>query len=115
MDNKLGPILAALPDLSIGDLSRLAEAVETARQERAVASRRALVEEFQAKAQALGLSLDDLVAASRSKPPAAGKKVAAKYRGPNGEEWAGRGRAPTWLTALEATGRTREEFLVASA
>jgi DNA-binding protein H-NS len=29
-------------------------------------------------------------------------KVAPKYRGPNGETWTGRGRAPLWLTALES-------------
>jgi DNA-binding protein H-NS len=41
-----------------------------------------------------------------------GAKRAAKYRGPNGEEWSGRGRTPRWLAALEAEGRGREEFLI---
>jgi DNA-binding protein H-NS len=41
-----------------------------------------------------------------------GTKRAAKYRGPNGEEWLGRGRTPRWLAALEAEGRGREEFLI---
>ena len=41
-----------------------------------------------------------------------GAKRAAKYRGPNGEEWSGRGRTPNWLAALEAEGRGREEFLI---
>jgi DNA-binding protein H-NS len=43
-----------------------------------------------------------------------GTKRAAKYRGPNGEEWSGRGRMPRWLAALEAEGRGREEFLIQS-
>jgi DNA-binding protein H-NS len=43
-----------------------------------------------------------------------GAKRAAKYRGPNGEEWSGRGRTPRWLAALEAEGREREEFLIQS-
>jgi hypothetical protein len=34
----------------------------------------------------------------------------AKYRGPNGEEWTGRGRTPGWLAAFEAEGRSRDEF-----
>ncbi|MBL8395841.1 MAG: H-NS histone family protein [Candidatus Accumulibacter sp.] len=38
--------------------------------------------------------------------------VAIKYRGPNGESWSGRGKAPNWLTSLEAQGRDRNEFLV---
>lgn len=38
--------------------------------------------------------------------------VAAKYRGLHGETWSGRGKAPRWLTNLEAQGRKREEFLI---
>jgi DNA-binding protein H-NS len=40
------------------------------------------------------------------------KKVAPKYRGPNGETWAGRGLTPTWLAELEAKGKKRESFLI---
>lgn len=40
-------------------------------------------------------------------------KVAPKYRGPKGEPWTGRGRAPLWLTALEAEGKKRDSFLIA--
>ena len=39
---------------------------------------------------------------------------AAKYRGPNGEEWSGRGLTPRWLSALIAAGHTKEEFAVAA-
>ena len=38
----------------------------------------------------------------------------AKYRGPNGEEWSGRGLQPRWLSALIAVGRTKEEFAIAA-
>ena len=38
----------------------------------------------------------------------------AKYRGPNGEEWSGRGLTPRWLSALIAAGRTKEEFAIAA-
>ena len=38
--------------------------------------------------------------------------VAPKYRGPGGETWTGRGRAPRWLTALEADGKKRESYLI---
>jgi DNA-binding protein H-NS len=41
-----------------------------------------------------------------------GVSVAAKYRGPNGETWSGRGLSPRWLTALIATGKTKEDFAV---
>lgn len=38
--------------------------------------------------------------------------VVPKYRGPNGEEWAGRGKTPGWLTKLIAEGRSIDEFLI---
>ncbi|MBK7953869.1 MAG: H-NS histone family protein [Candidatus Accumulibacter sp.] len=38
--------------------------------------------------------------------------VAVKYRGPNGETWSGRGKAPNWLTSLVGQGRNRDDFLV---
>lgn len=44
--------------------------------------------------------------------PLKGKKAPAKYRGPNGETWAGRGLAPRWMTDLEKKGRKRESFLI---
>lgn len=43
---------------------------------------------------------------------AKGAKVPAKYRGPSGEAWSGRGKQPRWLAALVAEGRTPSEFLI---
>ena len=43
----------------------------------------------------------------------AGKKVAPKYRGPNGETWTGRGRKPAWVEAELAGGKTIEQLLIA--
>ncbi len=84
----------------------------------------ALRAELERKAAGLGIAPGDVFAWLRQQMPVdkgarAGKprddigaKRAAKYRGPNGEEWSGRGRTPRWLAALEAEGRGREEFLV---
>ena len=44
--------------------------------------------------------------------PTAGYKVPVKYRGPNGEEWSGRGRLAGWLQKLIEQGRSKEEFKV---
>jgi DNA-binding protein H-NS len=41
-----------------------------------------------------------------------GKTIAPKYRGPNGETWAGRGAMPRWLAALIKEGHSIEEFLI---
>jgi DNA-binding protein H-NS len=42
----------------------------------------------------------------------AGSTVAAKYRGPNGETWSGRGLTPRWMAALVAQGRAKQEFAI---
>jgi DNA-binding protein H-NS len=47
------------------------------------------------------------------RPSLKGAKVAPKYRGPNGETWAGRGAMPKWLAALKKEGHKPEEFLIA--
>jgi DNA-binding protein H-NS len=46
--------------------------------------------------------------------PLKGRTVAPKYRDPenSSQTWAGRGQAPRWLTAYEAQGRKRDEFLI---
>ena len=43
-----------------------------------------------------------------------GKTVPPKYRGPDGETWAGRGARPRWLVAATArgTGKKVEDFLI---
>ena len=38
-----------------------------------------------------------------------------KYRGPEGETWSGRGRAPGWIRVVEQIGGSRKDFLVTEA
>lgn len=90
------------------------------------------VQEILAKMQAFGITAKDLqtksgkaragkgkvkVAAKRGPAPGKAKTgavVAAKFRGPNGETWSGRGLTPRWLSALVAQGQTKEAFAVQS-
>lgn len=41
-------------------------------------------------------------------------QVKAKYRGPEGQAWAGRGKPPTWMQPLLEAGAKKEDFLVKS-
>jgi DNA-binding protein H-NS len=41
-----------------------------------------------------------------------GKKVTAKYRDNDGNEWAGRGAQPRWMTAAIKAGKKRDDFLI---
>ena len=43
-------------------------------------------------------------------PPLKAKTTAAKYVGPNGEVWSGRGRTPEWLRLLVDAGHDIQEF-----
>lgn len=92
----------------------------------------ATVHEIRAKMQAFGITVKDLQStkggrikakSSLSKTPKVAKvpkvrkasaPVAAKYRGPNGESWSGRGLMPKWLSALVAQGQSKESFSVAT-
>jgi DNA-binding protein H-NS len=38
--------------------------------------------------------------------------VPPKYRGPNGETWAGRGAKPRWLVAAMKKGKKLDSFLI---
>jgi DNA-binding protein H-NS len=54
-----------------------------------------------------GIASGDLNAAKNTrKSSKPSRTVAAKYRGPNGETWTGRGRQPKWL------GDDRKKFLI---
>lgn len=87
------------------------------------------VQDIVAKMQAFGISLRDLqlatgrgakATAKKARKPArekaqatkSGSTVAAKFRGPNGETWSGRGLTPRWLAALLAQGKKKEEFAI---
>ena len=91
------------------------------------------VRDILAKMEAFGISIKDIqTAASKTKgrgrpagkakaviakPGAkrktAGSVVAAKYKGPNGETWSGRGLTPRWLSTLIAQGQSKESFAIA--
>jgi DNA-binding protein H-NS len=86
------------------------------------------VREILVKMQAFGITIKDLQSApsraGRSKSKAAavgrvksqnrkvGSTVAAKYRGPEGQTWSGRGLTPRWLSALITEGKTKEDFAI---
>lgn len=84
------------------------------------------VREIVAMMQAFGIKTKDLQAGSRGEASkskvgapsrqAKGEKgavpVAAKYRGPNGESWSGRGLTPRWLTSLTSQGQKKEDYAI---
>jgi DNA-binding protein H-NS len=58
----------------------------------------------------LGASVASVV--KRGRRSMKGRKVPAKYKGPAGELWAGRGAKPRWLVAAIKEGKKAEDFLI---
>ena len=90
-------------------------------------NRPAILAEMREQMAGYGITAEELSrpAAKTSRPkaplaksvsPAKGKKPVvtspAKYRGPEGQTWSGRGIAPKWLNALLVDSKTREDFLI---
>jgi DNA-binding protein H-NS len=48
----------------------------------------------------------------KKKKAKSARKVRAKYRGPNGETWVGRGARPKWLAAELKKGKKLDSFLI---
>ena len=86
--------------------------------------------EIRQKMHAFGITIKDLQpaknlktstvrGASKKGGKVAGKKsagspVAAKYRGPDGQTWTGRGLTPRWMKTLIEQGRTKQDLLIAA-
>ena len=89
-------------------------------------NRPAVLAELREQMAAYGITAEELsrpAPKARPKAPPAkpanaakGKKPVvsspAKYRGPEGQQWTGKGPAPRWLNDLVAAGKTREDFLI---
>ncbi len=89
----------------IRELTQQAEDVLKAEKAGAIAEIRELM-------AANGITVEDLQGSATRARRSTGT-VAAKYRDPqSGKTWTGRGRTPTWLTAAEAAGQGRDQFLI---
>jgi DNA-binding protein H-NS len=89
-------------------------------------NRPAVLAELREQMAAYGITAEELSRpAPKTRPkaplvktasPAKGKKPVVssppKYRGPEGQQWTGKGTAPRWLNDLVAGGKTREDFLI---
>jgi len=112
-----------LPILDFSNYS-LRELLDTKKDiENEIQSRQAKeIEDLRAKvaetAQAFGISIEEVMGIARSARRAtrhARGRQPARYRGPNGEEWSGRGPAPRWMKPFLEQGKTKEDFLIRDA
>ena len=82
---------------------------------------RSTIEDINAKIQAFGITPNDLVFPQTKNALKDGRStrvfktknpVAAKYQGPNGQLWSGRGLTPKWLALAITDGKTKDDFLL---
>lgn len=85
------------------ELDRQINAARQAEQSKAIETVRSLIKQFQLSAEECGFKPQKGGAKAKNAAP-------VKFRGPKGETWAGRGRTPAWLSALESEGSSRETF-----
>ncbi len=115
-------VLPLLDGLTVADLDKIIAEAERQREARRESGKKELVEEFRAKAEAMGLSLAELIGGSaqagrpapKTRKPQKGAAASpnVKYRNPDtGETWSGRGRMPKWMAVAQERGHSREEFL----
>ena len=74
---------------------------------------RQVIAEIQEKMRRYDLTTSDIESSERKGKRNSKGLSAIKYRGPNGETWAGgRGRKPNWLASALKSGRKLEDFEV---
>jgi DNA-binding protein H-NS len=110
-----------LDGLDATGLGRVAEAAKSLRAEKQAAERAAFIARVREEAAAIGLRPEELfIPTPTRKPTSTGTRkrgkgtVPEKYRGPDGQTWSGRGKAPGWMAELERQGRSRDDFLISA-
>ncbi len=72
-----------------------------------------VIADIKAKMKEYGITTADLGGAQPKKKAGGGGKSEAKYRGPNGELWAGgAGRKPEWVRDVIAKGGDVEQYRI---
>lgn len=117
-----------LDKIDLATLKKLADSASEKFNARKQNELKDMVARWLAEAAAVGYSASDVMTelrggrgatggAKRGRAPRAdkGATAAPKYKGPNGELWSGRGQPPKWMKPLLATGKKKEDFLIAKA
>jgi DNA-binding protein H-NS len=70
-----------------------------------------VIADIRAKMKEYGITPSDLGGVKSVSKAKIGTS-AAKYRGPNGQTWSGRGRPPAWVIEAKAAGKDLAEFAI---
>jgi DNA-binding protein H-NS len=100
-----------LAEMSLQELTALASDIDKAIKTYKVRKLNEARAELEAKAQELGVTLDEILGVKSVRKKSV---VAAKYAHPENPAltWSGRGLAPKWVKAHEALGGSRDDLLI---
>ena len=101
-------------EAAVNELRKQLDAERKGERTQALATARELIKAHDLTASDLGFSSK---AATKKASATTDKRntVAPKYQDPDsGKTWTGRGKSPAWLSAYLASGRDKQEFLIAS-
>lgn len=94
-------------------LMQQAEEMRTAERADALKDVQQKIATYDLSAQELGFAFGPSRKSAGAKRSAGTRPaVAAKFKGPNGESWSGRGRQPKWIVSALAAGKKMEDFRV---
>lgn len=102
----------------IRKLQSRADALRNKERSAAISEARSIIRKYDLNAAELGLAVKpNGRAPTKSDGKASAKlarkfKVPAKYKGPKGEVWSGRGITPVWLREALAKGKKKDDFLI---
>ncbi|WP_243721619.1 H-NS family nucleoid-associated regulatory protein [Hydrogenophaga pseudoflava] len=108
--NTKGNAMATYSELMAQAQALMSQAEQARKNELAAA-----IADIKAKMKEYGITVTDLggAAAGAKKAAKSKSKAVAKYRGPNGELWAGGpGRKPEWVRAVLAAGKSLEDYRI---
>ena len=98
--------------LSLQQLTNLEAMISCAKEKAQEAAKAELLAEMERMAQAVGLSVEEVMEVKYHRPPL--RKVAPKYIHPTDPSltWAGRGQRPKWLVAYLESGGEMDDCAV---
>jgi DNA-binding protein H-NS len=104
--------LSWLEELTLEQLAKLAEAIQSQLDAKRHEVREQLRQELIDKARQLGIDPSDLLPARKSR--VSRSEVKPKYRDTRDptQTWSGRGRQPRWLQELIAAGENKDDYLI---
>jgi DNA-binding protein H-NS len=111
MADKTKLITEILDTLPAGALRQIRDIAEEKRQGKLEDTKQLVIDKMRAELEQAGID-PDAINVSFGRRRRSKSSLPVKYRGPDGQEWSGRGIRPTWLAMLETHGHKREEFRV---